>query len=179
MDFQTVSIFAGKYDDSMLRKVKPEDAKAIAEIYNGYVLGSTATFETSPVSENEMRKRIEDISSRFPYFVYEKDGKVAGYCYAHQWKEREAYRLTLETTVYLSDDCAGLGIGHRLMSGLISECRRMGFHSLIACITAENLSSIAFHEKLGFTRVSSFREVGFKFGRYLDVVDMELLLSES
>lgn len=74
----------------MIRRVELSDAKAIADIYNEYVINSVATFETAPVSDNEMRERISEISAHFPYLVYEQDGMVAGYCYAHTWKEKSA-----------------------------------------------------------------------------------------
>ena len=91
----------------MIRQVELQDAKAITNIYNEYVLHSVATFDTEPVQEEEMRARIAEISSRFPYFVYEEDKEITGYCYAHTWKERSAYRYTLETTVYLSPGHTG------------------------------------------------------------------------
>lgn len=160
----------------MIRKVRLSDAEEIAQIYNRYVTESTATFETVPVSAEEMKKRIGDISMRFPYFVWEQDGRVLGYSYAHPWKERAAYSMTLETTVYVAMDAARHGVGKSLMHKLTDECRSLGFHALVACITAENLPSISLHSKLGFTEVSRFHEVGFKFGRWLDIVDMELLL---
>jgi len=102
---------------------------------------------------------------------------VAGYCYAHGWKTKAAYRYTLETTVYLSPDYFGRGIGKRLMRELIEACRRNGYRALIACITAGNEASIALHTGLGFKQVSHFEQVGRKFGRWLDVVDYELLLN--
>ena len=83
----------------MIRQVELQDAKAITDIYNEYVQHSVATFDTEPVQEEEMRVRIAEISSRFPYFIYEEGKEIAGYCYAHTWKERSAYRYTLETTV--------------------------------------------------------------------------------
>lgn len=101
---------------------------------------------------------------------------MAGYCYAHPWKERAAYSNTLETTIYLHPDFKGRGTGTALMDRLVADCRRMGFKALIACITGENEASIAFHRKLGFEQASLFRSVGYKHGRWLDVVDMELLL---
>lgn len=160
----------------MIRKVSSEDAKAIVAIYNEYVNRSVITFETEPVSEEEMASRIASISSHYPYFVYEADCKVVGYCYAHAWKEREAYRHTLETTVYLSPDFSGKGIGMLLMKKLIEECRSSGYMALIACITEGNTASLALHKKLGFEQVSCFKNVGFKFNRWLDVVDYELQL---
>lgn len=160
----------------MIRQVELQDAKAITNIYNEYVLQSVATFDTEPVLEEEMRTRIAEISSRFPYFVYEENQEITGYCYAHTWKERSAYRYTLETTVYLSPGHTGKGIGMLLMKKLIGACRENGYRALIACITEGNEASNILHEKLGFKQVSHFKKVGLKFDRWLDVADYELLL---
>ena len=93
----------------MIRAVTLQDTSAITAIYNEYIAHSTSTFDIEPVSEEEMQKRISEISARYPYFVYETDGEIVGYCYAHPWKEREAYNRTLETTVYLSPAHTGKG----------------------------------------------------------------------
>ena len=95
----------------MIRDVKPQDATAITKIYNEYITNSIISFETEPLTEEDMLSRIVQISSKYPYFVYETDGIVVGYCYAHAWKERAAYRYTAETTVYLSPAYTGRGIG--------------------------------------------------------------------
>lgn len=160
----------------MIRCVELTDTKTITAIYNEYVINSVATFETEPVSETEMRSRISEISSYFPYLVYEADGEVVGYCYAHVWKEKAAYKYTLETTIYLSPKYQGKGIGKQLMTRLIDECRVAGYHACIACITEGNEGSNQLHLKLGFKQVSHFEKVGIKFGRWLDVLDYELLL---
>lgn len=160
----------------MIREVRPDDAAQIAGIYNRYILETTISFETQPLSAEDMRKRIEEISSYFPYLVAENNGKLIGYCYAHPWKERAAYCKTLETTIYLASEAKGRGLGTRLMTQLIKECRNRGYHALIACITAENEESCQFHERLGFKKVSHFEQVGQKFGRWLDVADYELML---
>lgn len=102
---------------------------------------------------------------------------IAGYCYAHAWKERAAYRHTLETTVYLASEYQGKGIGKQLMQTLINECRHRGYHALIACITEGNEASNSLHQKLGFKQVSHFEKVGLKFDRWLDVFDYELILT--
>ena len=162
--------------NGFIRLVRLDDAERIASIYNKYVSATTITFETEPVTTEEMRGRVETISSAFPYFVYEYDGVVLGYCYAHLWKEREAYSKTLETTVYLAPEACHQGIGSQLMRHLIEDCRRRGYHALIACDTADNLSSLQFHRRLGFRQVSIFTEVGRKFDRWLDVIDLELVL---
>lgn len=160
----------------MIRRVELKDAKEITRIYNEYIVSSTITFETDAVSEEEMRIRISEISSHYPYFVYEENETVIGYCYAHAWKGRAAYKYTLETTIYLSSGCSGKGIGKQLMQCLIEECRREGYHALIACITEGNEVSKSLHLRLGFKQVSHFKKVGIKFGRWLDVADYELLL---
>lgn len=160
----------------VIRKVKLSDALDIASIYNEYVQNSVVSFETEPLSVEDMRMRISGISSQYPYWVYEKDGHIVGYCYVHAWKERAAYSKTIETTVYIASDCKGLGIGRELMARLISDCRSLGYSAMIACITASNADSISFHQRLGFKKVSHFERVGYKFGHWLDVVDYELLL---
>lgn len=159
-----------------IRQVTSDDVKAITDIYNGYIMKSVASFETEPLTVAEMQSRVSEISSHYPYYVCEKDGKIAGWCYAHAWKERAAYCRTLETTVYVSPEFHCQGIGRKLMTHLIEECRNRGYHALIACITGGNEASISLHLELGFSKVSHFRQVGFKFGRCLDIVDYELLL---
>lgn len=159
-----------------IRLVTDADAEAITAIYNRYVTKSVATFETVPLSVDEMRQRINEISARFSYYVYEIDGILAGYCYVHPWKERAAYEKTLETTIYLRDDYLRRGIGRKLMEKLIAECSRQGYFAMIACITGSNIGSIEFHRRLGFRQVSFFEKVGFKLNQILDVADYELLL---
>lgn len=171
-----LEIELSQVNTEMIRKVRIQDATDIVAIYNRYIVDTTITFDTEPVSVDEMRNRIHDIASCFPYFVYEHQGRVVGYAYVHQWKERAAYARTLETTVYLSPDAFHSGIGTTLMQHVIDECRSLGYRVLIACITAENTGSLEFHKSLGFTQVSFFHNVGEKFGRLLDVIDMELQL---
>lgn len=160
----------------MIRRVTPADAAPIVEIYNRYITHTEISFETEPLSVEAMRERIVAIAQEYPYFVYEDESGIAGYCYAHAWKERAAYRHTWETTVYLAAGREGQGIGLQLMQHLIEACRAAGCHALIACITADNERSCALHRRLGFEQVSAFLEVGHKHGKWLGVVDYELLL---
>ncbi len=159
-----------------IRPVRLSDAKALVDIYNHYIKETTITFETEPITAEEMANRIKDISAQFPYFVYEKDGEILGYCYAHLWKQRAAYSHSLETTIYLHKDATHQGIGSLMVNHLIDLCRAQGFHALIACITEGNEASVRMHERLGFKQVSEFKEVGRKFGRWLGVVDLEYIL---
>ena len=160
----------------MIRNVKTGDAPDIALIYNYYIENSTITFETSSVSIEDMAGRIADISEKYPYYVYVESGKVVGYCYVSSWKKKAAYSKTVESTVYIDKDFLGKGIGRELMNKLIIKLKEKSFHAVIACITIPNPTSVKLHEKLGFRKVSEFREVGFKFGKWLDVGDWELLL---
>ncbi len=154
----------------------PDDAEAITGIYNHYILHSDATFETETLSVRQMGERLEGFASRFPCLVDCDEGELRGYCYAHLWKERAAYAHTWEATVYIAPRHVGKGIGGRLMGRLMEECRRAGCHALVSCLTAGNEASEALHRKLGFEKVSHFPQVGRKFGRWLDVVDYELIL---
>jgi L-amino acid N-acyltransferase YncA len=160
----------------MIREVQIKDVDAITDIYNYYVLNTSISFETESVTKDEMKRRISEISSKFPYLVYEENGNLIGYCYVHLWKTRAAYSHTVETTIYISNEFQHKGIGRQLMATLIEECKKKEFRILIACITDENLKSCKFHEEMGFKQVSHFEKVGFKFGRWLGVVDYELIL---
>jgi phosphinothricin acetyltransferase len=160
----------------MIRKVTLEDAAAIAPIYNYYVENTNITFETEPVSVAEMQDRIATISKQYPYFVYESEGIVVGYCYVNQWKKKYAYHHTAETTVYLAPGFQGKGIGRALMQHLIEALKSTSVHALIACLTVPNPESVRLHERLGFEKVSHFKSVGRKFDRWIDVEDWELVL---
>ncbi len=160
----------------MIRAARVQDAEALAAIYNEYVLNSTISFETEPLTAAIMRERITRTAAHFPFLVYEEAGNVYGYCYAHDWKARAAYRHTWETTIYLHPTACGRGIGRQLMTKLISDCRAAGCHTLIACITGDNTTSCQFHRHLGFEPASHFYEVGYKFGKWLDVTDYQLIL---
>lgn len=159
----------------MIRNVRPaEDAAAISEIYNYYVTDTVVTFEIDPIDAKTMRQRIEEISARFPYLVYEQDGKVLGYCYASTWRSRAAFDHTVETTVYLHKEWIGKGLGHLLYQELVGRLRTANFHVAVAGITLPNTQSVALHEKFGFRKVAHFTEVGNKFGKWLDVGFWEL-----
>ena len=161
----------------MIRRVELQDAKAIAAIYNEYVIHSVVTFDIEPVREEDMRGRIAGISAHYPYFVCESDGKSCGGIAMlipgnSVWPTDIRWRqlFTFFPIVW------GKGMGTQLMMRLIEECRREGYHALIACLTEPNEDSTSLHTKLGFQKVSHFKEVGLKFGRWLDVSDYELIL---
>ncbi len=160
----------------MLRPCTPSDGAQICDIYNYYVRETVITFEESPVPEAEMAKRITDITSRLPWLVWETDGVIVGYAYASPWKARAAYRHAVESSIYLSPRATGRGLGSRLYTALIEDLRHKGLHCVIGGAALPNPASVSLHEKLGFDKVAEFRQVGFKFGRWIDVAYWELML---
>lgn len=161
----------------MIRDVTLADAKRIAEIYNYYIKDTVVTFEYDPVTEEEIQKRIQKIIAKnFPYFVYEESGLVTGYAYLSNWRERKAYDITLETSVYLDHSIVGSGIGSVLYQELIERARKIDLHSLIGVISLPNEASQKLHKKFNFELIGNFRESGVKFGKLIDVEFWQLIL---
>jgi len=160
----------------MLEKVSIEDTDAICDIYNYYVNNSIITFEEVPLSYKEMKNRIIEISSTYPFFVYKDNNEILGYAYAYKFKERSAYLFSSEATVYLKHGNFGKGIGTKLYSILIEELKTKNIHSVIGIIALPNKESVKLHEKFGFKKVGHLTEVGFKFDKWIDVGYWELLL---
>jgi phosphinothricin acetyltransferase len=161
---------------AMLRTVRPDDAPSIAEIYNHYILNSPATFEEVPVSPDEMRQRILDTIRAYPWLVCEEDGKLLGYCYGRKWRERAAYRHSAEVSVYLDPSAVGKGRGSALLDALLVELRRRSFHCVMGGVSLPNDPSVALLQKFGLRQVAHFKEVGNKFGQWIDVGYWQLLL---
>ena len=160
----------------MIREVNKSDAAGICEIYNYYIKNSVITFEEDDVDEKEVIRRIEEVTLKYPWFVCDEKGIVTGYAYAAKWKERSAYRYSAETTVYVHKDHYGKGIGSKLMLNLIDDVEKKNIHYLVAGIVLPNQASIALHEKMGFKKCGLLKEVGFKFGKWIDVGYWEKIL---
>jgi len=160
----------------MLRNATPDDAASICAIYNHYVLNTPVTFEETAVTADEMRSRILKVTEALPWLVCEEDGELIGYSYATRWRDRAAYRHSVELTVYLRPSSIGSGKGSELFAALLPELRRRGIHCAIAGALLPNPRSTALLEKFGMQQVAHLREVGFKFGRWLDVGYWQLLL---
>ncbi len=158
-----------------IRRVKISDAAQIAAIYNFYVLNSHHTFETDAVTVEEMQNRIGETSENYPYFVAEDDGKILGYVYAAQYKSRGAYENSAEVSVYVKNDLQRKGIGAMLYERLFAEISQTNIHAVIAGIALPNAASIKLHERFGFEKVAHFRQIGFKFGGWVDVGYWELI----
>lgn len=155
----------------MIRNVLNQDISAIVEIYNYYVSKTNITFETTEINNDDICKRIAKVQSDdLPWLVAENsDGEVFGYAYATKWRERFAYRFSVEISVYLSPNCSGKGVGSKLYRALFSELTLRSIHSVIGGITLPNDASIGLHEKFGLQKVAHFKEVGFKFNQWQDV----------
>ena len=162
----------------MIRDVEINDAEAICQIYNHYVAETIVTFEEQPVAVDEMETRIRQLAGFYPWLVAEKDQKLVGYAYTSPWKSRYGYRYAVESTIYLVPEAIGRGIGTVLYGELTTLLKASGFHSVMGGIALPNPASIALHEKLGFEKVAHFREVGWKFDRWIDVGYWELILNE-
>jgi phosphinothricin acetyltransferase len=153
-----------------IRAAVASDAAAIAALYAHYVLHSTVTFEEQPVDADEIARRMAAVEAAgLPWLVREVDGRLAAYAYATPWRPRSAYRFSVEVTVYVADDARGQGHGRALYTELFAQLQSRGLHAVLAGITLPNDSSIALHEAMGMTKVAHLPEVGFKFGRWLDV----------
>jgi L-amino acid N-acyltransferase YncA len=160
----------------MIRPVKDSDTRQISDIYNHFVNHTIVTFDEEEVTDKEMSDYIQKVQEKYPWLVYEEQGAVAGYAYAGSWKSRCAYRYSVETTIYLRPEEGGRGLGTQLYGELIRQVREMGIHSAIGGIALPNPASIRLHEKLGFQKIGHFREVGFKFDKWIDVGYWELIL---
>ena len=161
----------------MIRSAVPGDADRLCEIYNHYVLNDVATFEEEFVSVEEMRQRVADVQQDFFWLVYEDGGDVVGYAYAGKWKTRAAYRHSVELSVYVSPDRQGRGIGRQLYAELLRLLGETDVRSVIGGVAGDNRASFALHLSFGFEQVAHFREVGYKFGQWIDVTYFQLLLT--
>ena len=159
-----------------LRLATAVDAEAIRAIYNLEVDTSTATFDLVARTRAEQEAWLKARSGAFGAVVAEDDGEVMGFASLSPYKDRPAYRTTVEDSVYVRRDRQGLGVGRVLLTHVVEVARANGFHAVIARIEASGTASRVLHERCGFTLVGVEREVGRKFGRWLDVATMQLLL---
>jgi len=160
-----------------VRSASAADADALARIYNYYVENTVVTFEEEPVSPVAMAARVAEVQGlSLPWLVAEVETKVIGYAYAGKWKVRSAYRYSVETTIYLELGYEGRGVGKTLYAALLPHLRARGIHAVIGGVALPNEASVALHEKLGFDHVATFREVGFKHGRWVDVAYWQRVL---
>jgi L-amino acid N-acyltransferase YncA len=163
-----------------LRLARPDDAEATRQIYNLEVTTSTVTFDLVPRSLDEQRRWIGARSGAHAVVVAEDtedSGEIVGFGSLSPWRDRPAYSTSVEDSVYVRRDQQGRGVGKSLLTELVRVARAHGFHAVFARIVGGHESSVALHRSLGFELVGTEREVGRKFGKWLDVIVMELLLT--
>jgi phosphinothricin acetyltransferase len=163
-----------------IRPATEADLPFVTEIYEHAVRYGTATFELIPPDLAEMTRRYRALlDGGFPYLAAEVEGEVIGYAYAGPYRPRPAYRFTVENSIYLQPATHRRGIGLRLLQQLIPECEARGYRQMIAVIgDSANAGSIGLHARCGFEMIGTHRNVGLKFGRWLDTVMMQLALGE-
>lgn len=167
-------------DDIIIRKVTPEDAQRLLEIYSYYVENTAISFEYEVPSVHGFENRIRDITVRYPYLAAERDGRIIGYAYAHEFIARKAYDWSAEMTIYIDSNERKTGIGRSLYTELENCLKAMGVTDLYACIGVpcgeddEYLThnSMLFHEHMGYETVGRFIKSGYKFGRWYDMIWM-------
>ncbi|MCB8839183.1 GNAT family N-acetyltransferase [Aurantimonas sp. VKM B-3413] len=165
----------------IIRPVALSDVPAITAIYEHAVLHGTATYELAPPNEGEMRQRLEaTVGQGYPYIVAEdRAGAVIGYAYANAFRARPAYRWSVEDSVYLAPAAKGQGVGTALLTRLVEIATESGFRQMVAVIGgSDHAPSIRLHERAGFRKIGIFEKSGFKFGRWIDTVLMQMALGE-
>lgn len=161
----------------LIREVAEADYAALADIYNHYIANSIATFEEQPITAEDMGARIKPVvDTNLPWLVGESSDGIAGYAYAAPWKPRSAYRHSVEISVYLDPQHTGAGLGTGLYQSLFAALRQREIHSVAGGIALPNPACVALHEKFGMRKVAHFKEVGFKFNRWIDVAYWQRLL---
>ncbi len=159
-----------------IRAAKETDLVAINGIYNHYVLHSTCTYQEEPEPIENRRQWFHHHGDEHPVIVAEEAGRVIGWGSLSAYHARSAYRRTVENSVYIHHEHHRRGVGSILLQTLIDRARGVGHRAIIAGIDSEQAASVALHAKFQFEKVGHFRQVGFKFGRWLDVIYMELVI---
>lgn len=162
--------------EHLFQEVKDHHISDLLEIYNYYVLNTTATFHASPLDEQAMKGLVLFKDTKYKTFVIIENGYINGYVLLTQHKNREAYDKTGEVTVYLKPGVIGKGLGTMAVKHIEEFAKNVGFHTLIATICGENDKSIKVFERNGYEKCAHYKEVGMKFGQWLDVVAYQKLL---
>lgn len=164
---------------TLIRAATPQDAQALADIYGHACLHGFGTFEEAAPTPEDMAGRMASIQARgLPYLVAEVEGRVLAMAYAGPFRPRAAYRYAVEDSVYVHPRAQGMGLGRAALTAVIEHCQGMGLRQMMAVIgDSQNTGSIRLHESLGFTRQGVMHSVGYKQGRWLDIVMMQLPLN--
>ena len=159
-----------------IRAAERGDLEAINRIYNHDILHGTATWDEQPWPIEQREAWFAEHDATTPVLVAEMDGGVAGFAYLSWYRPKTGYRYTREDTIYMDEAYRGLGIGNALLGALLDRARELDLRCIIGVITSDNAASIALHRRHGFEDTGTVRQVGYKFGRWLDSVTMQLLL---
>ena len=161
-----------------IRPARLEDCSEIAAIYAHHVLHGTASYETEPPDAAEITRRMDRVlGSGWPWLVAaDTAGRLLGYAYASQFRDRAAYRFACEDSIYIRDQARGLGVGTALLGALIDACTALGFRQMVAVIGGAEPASEALHARLGFAIAGRFTAIGRKHGRWLDTLYMQRAL---
>lgn len=163
--------------ETKIRLASLKDLQQILNIVNHNILYSTAVYDYEERSLEDIEAWFKDKQvNNWPVIVAEHDGQIAGYGTYGTFRTKEAFKYTVEHSVYVADGYTGKGIGKALLAELINTSKQQGFHTMIGCIDADNKGSIDFHKKFGFTDAGTVKQVGFKFDRWLDMQFMQLIL---
>lgn len=160
----------------MIRQATPEDAAAILKIYAPYCANTVISFESAAPSEDQMKARIAESNSKHLWLVDDEDDGIYAYAYAGPHRDRDAYRWSVDTSVYVDSSKHRAGVGTRLYTRLVVELRERGYYNAFAGITLPNQASVSLHEKLGFKKVGVYHNVGYKMGKWHDVGWWHLVL---
>lgn len=164
--------------DATIRLATEDDAGAISGVYAPYVEDTVITFETEPPSADDVRERMRDKRPDYPWLVCELDSAVVGYAYAGPVRERDAYRWSVESSLYVDADAHGRGVGTGLYESLLAVLERQGYVTVYGVVTLPNPASAALHESFGFEREGTFEKMGYKHGAWHDVGWWSLALHE-
>ena len=161
-----------------IRAASLGDLESITEIYNEAIKKTVATFDTETKTLEEQKKWFIKHGNRGPIIVAENDDEIVGWASLSEYSTKCAYSDTAEVSLYVKEKFRGRGIGKQLMNSIINEGKKVGLHAVIARITNGNKTSVKLHESVGFKHIGIMREVGYKFGKLLDVHLMEKIYSE-
>ncbi len=164
-------------DDVVVRLAALDDAESIRRIYNYEVEHTTHTFDLVPRTLDEQRAWLRERAGALGVLVAELDGRVVGFSSLSEYRPRAAYRTSVESSVYVDEAVRGRGVGRRLMRELVDLAQSRGFHTMIARVAGGHEASVLLHEAAGFTVVGTEKEVGRKFGGWLDVIVMQRMLT--
>lgn len=171
-------------ENVLIRPATIEDAEMILRIYEHYILNTAVTFEYDTPTIEEFRTKIKQTLKKYPYLVAEKDGKILGYAYAGEFKEREAYKFSVELSIYVDKDYKKRGLGRILYEKLEEELSNNGIKNLYACIATPceedkylTFDSVYFHEHLGFKKVGELHKCGYKFKHWYNLFILEKCLN--